>query len=178
LKFQGDIIFLRDLSLLYNENFAYKWSYSPQFNTAIIGFNKYVNPQGGKLVEHVLARTNSALRLTLLFHPFKLAEHIAALNRTSTVFDNDLLRMYHSYLFDSAWLCYDRWAARETPTSVCFFEELITRHFIDERDFARPSQIFPGAFTYHQRLRNSVISNLSYFKYFENFYEKKLTLNL
>jgi hypothetical protein len=132
----------------------------------------------GKLTEHVLSQTNSVLRLSFLLHPHKLTDHIKALNKTSTVYDNNILKMYHSYLFDSAWLCYDDKVNRENETSVCRFDELITKKFMDEMDFVTPSQIFPGAFTYHQRLGRSAIANWSYFKYFENFYAKKLKLNL
>jgi WD repeat and SOF domain-containing protein 1 len=36
----GDVLFLRDMSLFWTENFAYRWSQLETWNTAVLGLNK------------------------------------------------------------------------------------------------------------------------------------------
>lgn len=103
-----------------------------------------------------------------LTHPYIITDIIANLNN-NTIYNSKLLKVYHSLLFDSAWLCYDGYMPRIGPSMICNFKEFA----IDKSEFD-VSQFFPGAFAYHLHLRNIglVINKNSYFEKFEQYFSE------
>lgn len=126
-----------------------------------------------------------------LLHPKKLSKLVES-SRKISIFDYNGLKVFHSFLFDPAWLCHDAAGGRVNNESVCEFEEFTEARFMSESEF-KPQRFFPGAFTYHLHLSDFsrftlrglnifkdvyAVSNFSYFKYFENYYRSALNFKL
>lgn len=134
--------------------------------------------------------SNTVSDLVNSLHPKKLT-NLVNIKRNRSIFEYEPIRVFHSFLFDPAWLCHDQEVERFNNQSVCNFDEFINFKFINEVDF-KPQNFFPGAFTYHLHLsdfsRNTLlgfnlfknvylIRNESYFEYFENYYSLILELD-
>jgi hypothetical protein len=177
----GDVVYLKEMSLLWNHNFAYRWSYTDNYNTAVLGINKYLNPSISQLYEKILRSDAHLNTLINAFHPHSLSNLVRLLNKNS-VYDYEPLKTYHSFLFDPAWTCFDGVIKRLKPELVCGFDEFNNKKMIEDESMFNP-KMHPtggGSFTYHLHLANcgSSIRDDSYFKYFENYYNSLLKHHL
>lgn len=174
----GDVLYLKNMQLLWNFNFAYRWSFTPNtINTAVLGINNFFDSSISDLYKQVLLKSDSTYSLISNFHPDRISNDISLLNNGS-VFDYKPLKTLHSYLFDSAWLCYDGIEKPLNSKSVCNFEDFTKKNLINETEF-QLKDFFPGAFNYHIHLKNAranIISTNSYFVYFENYFKSYLKL--
>jgi hypothetical protein len=171
----GDVIYLKDMSLLWNYNFAYKWSFTDGYNTAVMGINKNIDNSIISIYNQILPHCNSITNCIAFFHPSSISQILAQLNKKSV-----LIKM-NSLLFDPSWLCHDGIIDRFNPSQVCKFSEFNENVLINVTNF-EPSLFYDGPFTYHMHLAGGriiyIVSN-SYFDYFEKFYHKNLEkLNL
>ena len=130
----GDVIYLKEMSLLWPYNFAYRWSYTNNYNTAILGINKNLNPKISLLYERIVKNNAHLNTLINSFHPHSLSNLVRSLNR-NTIYDYELLKTYHSFLFDPAWTCYDGVIKRLKSDLVCGFDEFNNKKMIEESAF-------------------------------------------
>ena len=163
----GDTIYLRDMRMLWYMNFSYRWSFLEQYNTAVIGFNKKLDPSIDALLSAINTEQSSLESLIRGFHPNSVSVHVRKLNKLNSVYNYQPLVNLHSYFFDGAWLCNDKTLARESNRSVCLFTEFsmksIGAHF-------SPAEFFPVAYTFHIHYKGTPIANNSYFFHFEKYY--------
>ncbi len=162
----GDVIYLEDMRLLWRKNFAYRWSYTNDYNTAVMGFNKRFNPEINELLNKIANKKGlfSVKQFLNWFHPFSLKNYL----KKESIFNSTILNCYHSYLFDPAWLCHDRVEKKNFSNSNCNFKEF----FQDSNATNLKRDFYPGSFTYHIHLGNcKQISQNSYFSYFENYFD-------
>lgn len=164
----GDVIYLKETNLLWKKNFVYKWSYTNKINTAIIGINKYLNLNTNGLYNMIFSRDKSLSSLISSLHPFSLSKKLQK---------NSNFKIYHSFLFDSAWLCFDGRIQRSNNETVCGFNEFNNRRLVNIKNYSIEN-FFRGAFTYHLHLVDCGLNirNDSLFYLFENFYYKRLGL--
>lgn len=129
------------------------------------------------MLNRFVQTTNSLHDLISAFHPFALAARLPPMENTN-VFDLKLVKMYHSSLFDPAWLCNDGVIDRATPLTPCGFRDFNNNLDVERKDF-QPDNFFPGAFTYHLHLKDckTLIKNNSYFQYFEDYFKSVLILD-
>lgn len=174
------MIFLKDMSILAEYNLAYRWSYLDKYNTAVLSINKQLAAQNDNLFglfinENLLSNVNS---LIAQLHPHKLADLVRQSTRT-TIYEYKSLMLFHSCLFDPAWLCMDKQIGNPNPKLVCDSSDFTDRKLV-ERDRFRIDEFFPGAFAFHVHLSSrkddSGIHNQSYFRYFELELESRLKL--
>jgi hypothetical protein len=165
----GDTIYLKDMRFLWYINFAYRWSYLSTYNTAVMGFNKYINPSISELLNSINTESSSIDSLIGSFHPDSVSRYVNRLNTFSkTIFDYDPLLALHSHFFDGAWLCNDGQMIRAQKSDVCLFHEFaiisnLTNNFEIE-DF------FKGAFADHLHYKEQNIETDSYFFHFERYF--------
>ena len=169
-------MFLRDFSLLWQENFAYRWSNLKSWNTAVMGFNKYLSPSVKPLLKAIVADARSFNDLVNRFHPLELESQIKLVSPDDNVFTFQPMRTFHSYLFDPAWLCSDGALKRkEGDKSVCAFGEFCLRNMTD--DEFQPDRFAEGALAYHMHLGHATnVQSASFFARFESYYAGKLQL--
>ena len=166
----GDTIYLKDMRFLWYVNFAYRWSHLNSYNTAVIGFNKDLNPSINNLL-NVVIKNSTIEGLIFGFHPQLVSTFIVSLNSLKTTFDFDLLLNLHLYFFDAAWLCHDGIMSRLKKSDVCKFLEFSNSVLTDQFD---PIEFFKGAYAYHIHYKGNDITENSYFYYFEKYYLKFL----
>lgn len=168
------------MSILSNYNFAYRWSYTTNYNTAVMGINRKLVDKSDKLYSiFINETTNSISNLISQLHPNELSRLVRnRLGDNSEIFSYDALQVFHSCFFDPAWVCFDGVVKNPDPTFVCSPIDFTNRKLIDSSKF-RPDGFFPGAFTYHLHLsrRDFNFSSDSYFGYFESYFSKTLKLN-
>jgi hypothetical protein len=152
-----------------------RWSFTNTINTAVLGINRKINSSIDKIYKEIISSSNLNL-LFDAFHP-NLISNIILTNNNNSIYNYKPLRVLHSYLFDSAWLCYDGIEGPLNNKSVCSFNDFTSKNFVNEKEFNFGS-FFSGAFTYHLHLRNadSDISSKSYFFYLENYFKSFLNL--
>ncbi|CAF0726946.1 unnamed protein product [Brachionus calyciflorus] len=169
----GDVIYMKQTNFLWRKNFAYRWSYTNYINTAVLGINKNLDDNINKLYDLVFKKSKSLKEIIRNLHPFSLS--LLDLNDD---YKNPILKIYHSFLFDPAWLCFDGKVKHLNKEAICGFQEFNNEKKIDEKKF-NPDDFFGGSFTYHLHLVNcgNNIRNDSYFQYFENYFEKNLRLD-
>jgi hypothetical protein len=167
----GDTIYLKDMRFLWYINFAYRWSYLSTYNTAVMGFNKYINPSISELLNSINTESSSIDSLISSFHPDSITRYVNKLNTFSkTIFDYDPLLALHSHFFDGAWLCNDLAMKRAKTSDVCRFQEFavfnnLTKHF-EIGDF------FKGAYACHIHyisMGEKIVTD-SYFFHFERYF--------
>jgi hypothetical protein len=173
----GDVIYLKDMKAFWNSNFAYKWSNQDYINTAVLGIDPSSNFTQ-RLYEAILSSTAQLyyrlVGFTRPFHPQRIFEELFLLNhnRKIQVYKSEHFRIYHSVLFDPAWLCNDNVETKQTDRSVCKFEDFYDMELLpNEFDV---SLFFPNAFTYHLHTSNCgscVVRNTSYFAHLQNHYK-------
>ena len=156
-------------------NFAYRWSFLNNYNTAIMGFNKQIDSSIIDLINTINRNESSIYNLIIGFHPESLSKKVASLNKGESIYDYKPLVPLHSHFFDGAWLCNDGCSKRLTNISVCGFNEFYTRTFMSYSDF-RIENFFEGAYAYHLHFKPSSIHEYSYFAYFENYFLEKKSL--
>jgi hypothetical protein len=160
-------------------NFAYRWSFVEKMNTAVLSINKKKDMTIIDLYNRIVKKSNNLDDLISNFHPDEVSKEIVILNvLKNNVFDYKPLKILNQLLFDPAWLCFDNIIERFNDTSVCYFKEFTSKQFVSNDNF-KPSNFFPGAFTYHIHLKRSKgkIFGGSYFQLFENYYKSILQLD-
>lgn len=171
----GDIIFLKDMSILAEYNLAYRWSVHCAFNTAVLGFNnKFLTDQMDELYALILDenKETNVDQLVGDLHPTILAEKVIHRQGDDdmAIFEYEPLRIFHTALFDPIFNCLDDIVINPDSKLVCRQPEFVSRKLIEPAEFSVES-FFAGAFTYHVHLsgveEGSIIHNESYFRYFE-----------
>lgn len=163
----GDTIYLKDMRFLWYINFAYRWSFLNSFNTAVIGFNKHLNPSLSELINSINKDSSTIGSLIAGFHPDSITRQVNSLNKFKTVFDYDSLLNLHSHFFDGAWLCNDGQIGKKFKSDICGFREfssLVLTHTFE------PWNFFKGAYADHLHYKETAIETNSYFFHFENYY--------
>eukprot|EP01135_Chromosphaera_perkinsii_P001425 Nk52_evm9s168 gene=Nk52_evmTU9s168 len=182
----GDVMFLRDMRLLWSRNFFYRWSYISHGNTAVMGMDKIEDPSVLELINDLIDSTTGkgAEQLVAQTHPFAISDRIRSLvKRKDPKFSGNgaigykPFQMMHLSHFDPAWLCSDKKEKRPPKgTGICVFSEFAqdlssspTQR--DEKQHLR--DFFPGVFTLHIHLNaaispfKGIIADSSYFRQFE-----------
>ena len=173
----GDVIMLKDMKDLWGFNFAYRWSIGSNLNTAVLGLNLNVDPSVRIVYDHALNSFSFGVSgFYYLFHPYKISNIVRELNGNS-LFEFKTLRVLNCVLFDPAWICADSNHTVNHFEGVCDFSEFNRKSIRNETSF-RAEDFFGGAFTYHLHLKNLGfhVNEMSFFKYFENFYLKNLKI--
>ena len=176
----GDVIYLKDMRDLWHFNFAYRWSLTLDFNTAILGINSKLDARVEQIYESILNSFSFGLSgFYYLFHPYKVSRLVKNLNDGKSSFGFEAFRVLNSVLFDPAWICKDGGGnlTQEDGFGVCQFTEFNkeTSLLAEQSNFSI-EDFFVGAFTYHIHFGNlgCVIEEKSFLRYFEFFYLKKL----
>lgn len=174
----GDVIYLKNMQLLWYFNFAYRWSFTSQVNTAVLGINRKFDSSIDNLYNAILKGAGNSHSVLGAFHPNEVSNYLTKLNN-NTIYNYKSFVTLHGYLFDSAWLCYDGIEKSLNSKSVCNFEQFSKAKLVEKKDF-NPKDFFPGAFNYHIHLRNAdtyTISAESYMAYFEDYFKSLLNLS-
>ncbi|CAF1026324.1 unnamed protein product [Brachionus calyciflorus] len=176
----GDVFYLKDMSLLWTRNFAYKWSHLNELNTAVLGINKNVDSRINEIYDLIFEKFSLRPRYLILEKLDKIIakshpESISYFIGKDKLFNNDYLKVYHSFLFDPIWLCNDGKIKVLNEKLVCSFSDFTKRAHIKQGEFKREN-FFPGAFTYHiHSMPNKYeIHENSYLNFFENYFRNKL----
>lgn len=175
LYIDGDVLFLRDMKPFWQQNFVYRWSFTHNYNTAVMGINSKFNENIEKLYEYIIETSNNEMDLVQGFYPTNVKNAIFLLNGKRSIYNYTGLNVYHSVLFDPAWLCNDL-EMEKVKAKICKFADfydLIVNDFNIE-------EFFPGAFTHHLHLKNCgtcIVSNTSYFYHFEKHFSHKLGIH-
>ncbi|THU89360.1 hypothetical protein K435DRAFT_729245 [Dendrothele bispora CBS 962.96] len=136
----ADTLFLRDWEELWNWKgaFAYRWSWHPAYNTAILRMHK------GSALGTFLLRTS--LKNDFDFHPMTITKYLEEAKM------EELLYRLPDALFDSAWLNMEGYQ-RDRPAQPPYsrFAEFFDTAAVDS---ATPAVVgfdgfFKGAFSYH-----------------------------
>lgn len=171
----GDVFFLRDMKPFYSKNFVHRWSASEDYNTAVMGLQVE-----SKKVENIykeIFKNIEATKLSLVngFYPSRIKAAIKKLSY-GDIYNYPYLKVYHSALFDPAWLCNDGVLPRLNDQVVCVFSEFYdTIVKADEFDMKK---FYNGAFTFHLHLNNCgkcIIDTTSYFYHIQSYFNTKLT---
>jgi len=171
----GDFMYLKDMKPLWELNFAYRWSFTSNLNTAVMGIGN--KSDFSLIIEKLISGSNYLQGTLAAFHPFyRISPLIKNLNFGS-IFNYKPFLIIHSYFFDPAWLCNDEKISRFNSKSVCKFDEFTDKMFINENEF-KINDFFQGAFGYHLHYSNLFhnFNNKSYFFYFENYFKNVLNM--
>lgn len=166
----GDVIYLRDMQSLWDFNFAYRWGKIDYFNTAIIGMSKTEN--SSDLYGSIVSSWKTLNDLIFRFEPHEITVSVKKLNNGS-MYNYKYLKMLHSALFDSAWLCHENAIGILNLNSMCSFSDFAGKEFQNiRRDNFSPDIIFPGAFALHLHLKDCcrVIVKNSFMELLENYW--------
>jgi hypothetical protein len=90
----GDVIFFKDTRILWNENFAYRWSYVEYYNTAVLGLNKYKNPSTKLIYDSVMTQPGGVDNFIDIFFPERFFQHVASVSKGGN-FQFDTMTSYH-----------------------------------------------------------------------------------
>lgn len=158
------------MSTLTDYNFAYRWSYTNNYNTAVMGLNLNLAAQNDQIYSLFISRDSHTTIDTLIYklHPFRLSKSLSTLNRT--IFNFESIKLFHTVLFDPVWVC------TSEKSVVCSSFAFVEPKLNDSSEF-KPDEFFPGAFTYHLHLTSLVkmrISENSYFRHFETYFQSML----
>ena len=168
----GDVIYLKSMRQLWTKNFAYRWSHLNALNTAVLGINKRSLLTG--FMKHLVsADLQSVSSLSRRLHPLALSTFIGKFTKSSEICSNPLLSVYHSFLFDPAWLCNDNYIRRDSfkPEWPCEFRQLVSKAVTHKgQDF------FRGSFTYHMHFGhfNMEPAEHSMMRHLEEHYQSRL----
>jgi len=172
----GDVIFLRNMNVFWTFNFAYLWGkFKDKLNTAVLGINKHLDPSISQLYNVLLSNRTTLNELVYSFHPMHISKQIYLLNGRS-VFNYKPLKVIRNYVFDPAWMCFEKRQKPLNKMSVCRFNEFTNKTFVKPNEFLFEN-FFPGAYTYHiHGDAGPQVLNTSYFFYLETFFKKKLNI--
>jgi hypothetical protein len=95
----GDVFYLRDLRMLFMFDFIYKWSYTDQYNTAIIGIRKQKNPSMVNFYGKAVLSSHSVEGFASYFHPFAVTNHGPG-SEGVNIYDYKGLKLLHSSMLD------------------------------------------------------------------------------
>lgn len=178
------------LAELIDTNFAYRWSYTDNFNTAVMAIN-LIDEAGRVRADALYARfvndASSWQRLISYLHPMSMRARLLDAHSHADIFAYENLKMLHTCLFDPAWLCFDGRLNRRSDMrsdEICSPTEFTNRNvFANSRnrgDEFRAERFFPGAFAFHLHLtmKHFKIIEGSYFSQFESFWSQKLNVKL
>lgn len=170
-------MFLKDMSILFKYTFAYRWSFTNNYNTAVIGVNHGLVAQNDNLFSLFINSHNSVSSLIDALHPYILSARIRS-HVQNEIFSYRPLRTFHSALFDPAWLCLDGQVPNPDSRNVCSPADFTNRKLVEPCEFS-PDDFFSGAFAYHLHLsrKDFQIKNDAYFTYFEKYFAKKLNIS-
>jgi len=133
----GDVLFLADLSPLCGSTFAYRWSYTNKYNSAVLGL-----PRGSPYAKALIEKNGNNDKA---YHPYKLPENLAGVK---------LIRL-PSLLFDPIWLSKDGLDKQDRPGKLIeHFKEFDSKPLKSLTFFSDPTRdsfddAFPGSFAYH-----------------------------
>ncbi|KAK9760315.1 hypothetical protein K7432_015804 [Basidiobolus ranarum] len=153
LYHDADVLFLRDYRPLYHapQAFAYQWSYTPKFNTAI--FRMSANSTLSRwLVNRAIANGS--------FHPGNINQYLSEWNDKIPEFpEKPELLMLPLALFDPLWLKNDKHQAGKKllPNLSEFLDAFDPEEVLGEFDMLAEDELpsrqfeyfFPGAWSYH-----------------------------
>lgn len=170
----GDVIYLRDMRPFLNLNFVYRWSFTLEYNTAIMGLKKKRN----KLIEEFYSDVIfSNQNLASAFHPHSIQRLIYSKTNGNS-FNNSFFKVFHSDVFDPGWLC-DDGVSKFQSSHPCSFQDFFDKEILAS-DF-NFNNFYGGAFTYHLHMGecgSCKVKENSYFyqieKYFDRIIEKKI----
>lgn len=173
----ADVIYLRNMNLLWMINFAYLWGNTKDtLNTAILSINKNLNPSINELYSILLRNKTNLNQLIKAFHPYSVSKEVYKLSKRK-FYGYKGLYVLRSYLFDPPWLCFEK-RQRPLDKHVCKLKEFTEKVFIEPDEF-KFEKFFPGAFTYHIHGDcGPFVNNKSYFNYLETYFKLKLNLEL
>ena len=78
----------------------YKWSYTNNYNTAVMGLNKYTSTFIKEFFDSIKGTFSSITDLIGIFHPIGgLTNFVTQFAGASSIYDNKKVRLYHSKLF-------------------------------------------------------------------------------
>lgn len=169
-----DVLYLKDTFLLWNENFAYRWSQQSYLNTAVLGINKYTNPEINKVFKDLISRCLTINELASNLHPHRFSNMLRILELGQKMFTFKTIKSYSTHLFDPAWPCHDELRNRTSLDIVCSFVDF---YHTSSYNIQSPRDFFPGAFTYHIHSSKATPEKNSLFRRFESFYTQSLKLN-
>ncbi|KAF0499402.1 wd repeat and sof domain-containing protein 1 [Gigaspora margarita] len=173
----ADVLFLRDMRPIYhlNQEFAYRWSFWLNYNTAILRLNaKSMTSR---------AVVESAMEHKMNFHPFQIKYYLV---KKRIVVKQDLdehLYMMPTTLFDPLWLKVDLQLSNQVikPNINDFYDayksSIVDNEFPDEREattsMRNKKEFFRGAFTYHWHNQwESSITDNSWFGVLQRGYDE------
>jgi hypothetical protein len=170
----GDVLYLRDMRPFWKKNFVYRWSFARDYNTAIMGLQRGRNRNIDALYDAILGNNKRYINLVGSFYPAKIKNAVWRLNK-GWIYNYTDFEVYHSIIFDPAWLCNDGVLPRLNNKTVCVFREFYdTVITAEEFDF---NKFYGGAFSVHLHLGNCgkcQIGPKSFFYHFENYFRKKV----
>ena len=89
-----------------NKNFVHRWSATEDYNTAVMGL-KLNSRRVDKIYKAIFKNIHrTGLNLVDGFYPTRIRDTIKKLNN-GNIFNYIDLKVYHSVVFDPAWLCND-----------------------------------------------------------------------
>lgn len=174
----GDVIFLSDMKPFWFTNFAYRWSFINDYNTAVIGIKDDLDDFMKQVYLRVLlaSHENDKFHFLRAFHPFSIRAIISKLNN-GNLYNHSSFKIYHSALFDPVWLCEDGLIKEnsEINKATCKFSDIYDLK-IAKNEF-NIKEFYQGAFTYHLHLKkcgSCIIRNNSYFYHLESYFKSAL----
>ena len=169
----GDIVFLRDMRPFWSKTFVHRWSANDDYNTAVMGLQLSDTKLVTTIYETILNDTKHRdINLVDAFYPTRIKDTIKKLNN-GKIYNYLNFLVYHSALFDPAWLCNDGVLKRYNEKTVCkyqeFYDTIIAADEFDIKNF------YDGAFTFHLHLGNCgkcQINATSFFNHIEIYFSK------
>jgi WD repeat and SOF domain-containing protein 1 len=155
----GDIFYLRDMSPFIHKDFVHRWSATEDYNTAVMGLNSKRIDKIYKEIFKNIDRTG--LNLVDGFHPSRIKDAIKKLNN-GDIFSYINLKVYHSVVFDPAWLCNDGVLPRLNDQIVCEYPEFYNT-VINDFDIKK---FYNGAFSFHVIIKNNELIKLKLIFFF------------
>ncbi|CAF0715232.1 unnamed protein product [Brachionus calyciflorus] len=169
-----DVLYLKDMRLLWHKNFIYRWGSHMYVNTAVIGINKKIDHRINKVYDKMFLNTDNFDHIGAKSYANTFSDLVKS--QTGNLFENGVFTVYHSFLFDPAWISTEN-GMRPFKNAINDFNQFIFGLVINRNDFD-PNEFYPGAFLYHihNSNRNVKIQENSYFYHFEIFLKNKLNL--
>ena len=171
----GDVFYLRDMRPFWSKNFVHRWSFTEDYNTAIMGLQLNRSSSIEAIYKFILENNHD---LVSGFYPARVKDTIYQINNGNIYHYKDF-EVYHSILFDPAWLCNDGVLPRFNNITVCVFREFYDT-VITAKEF-NIEKFYGGAFSFHLHLGNCgkcTIDSTSFFYHIENYFIKKIGKNI
>ena len=173
----GDVFYLRDMRPFWNKNFVHRWSFTEDYNTAIMGLNLNRSKAIDDLYANILQIDNLISKFFIdlvgAFYPARIRDSVRVLN--GNIYHYKDFEVFHSIMFDPAWLCNDGVLPRFNNVTVCVFKEFYDT-VITSKEF-KIDQFYGGAFSFHLHLGNCgkcQIDENSFFHHIESYFSNKI----